>query len=212
MTTYTCGKHTIIGPYTIIGYPKESRLEKTLDKNCPVDKTVIGNHCLISTHVTIYEGCHLGNHVYIDDFARVGYGCIIGDNTRVEYNAFICDRVKIGKNCVVSGFVGDRSIIKDNCVCMGSLIHELSHPHKTWGYTDEPAAVIEKNSVVGFGATVVGGVTIGPSAYVAAGAVVTKNVPPQSIVTGTNKIIPFKKWRGKRLDKSFFKPRLDPNH
>jgi len=212
MAVYTHGKHTVIGPHAVIGYPKEDRLKKTFTDNCPVDKVTIGDFCLISPHVTIYEGCRLGNHLYVSDYTRIGYNSTIGNNTRIEYGAFICDRVQIGKNCVIAGFVGERTVIKDNCVCMGNLVHELSHPHKGWDYADEPEVIVEKNSVVGFGATIVGGITIGPNAYVAAGAVVTKNVPPQSIVTGINKIIPYKKWRGKRLDKSFFQPRPNSSH
>ncbi|MET8764876.1 hypothetical protein [Lentzea sp. NPDC004782] len=53
--------------------------------------------------------------------------------------------------------------------------------------------------MVGFGARVVGGVRIGPRSYVAAGAVVTKDVPAEHVVTGVNLQTPAECWSGERL-------------
>ncbi|WP_245996920.1 hypothetical protein [Nocardia pseudobrasiliensis] len=64
---------------------------------------------------------------------------------------------------------------------------------------DEAPPVVEADSVVGFGARVVGGVRIGPRSYVAAGAVVTKDVPPGHVVTGINVHTPIGRWPGRRL-------------
>ncbi|MGH3922149.1 MAG: alpha/beta fold hydrolase [Pseudonocardiaceae bacterium] len=55
------------------------------------------------------------------------------------------------------------------------------------------------HTVVGYGARVVGGIRIGPRSYVASGSVVTKDVPPEHIVTGVNQHTPAWAWRGERL-------------
>jgi len=76
-------------------------------------------------------------------------------------------------------------MIGNHALVMGTLVHEFTRPHLPRGLI-EPAPKIEDRAVVGFGATIVGGVTIGNNSYVAAGAVVTKDVPPKSIVVGVN--------------------------
>lgn len=86
---------------------------------------------------------------------------------------------------MVAGFVCDGSMIGNHALVMGTLVHEFTRPHLPRGLI-EPAPKIEDRAVVGFGATIVGGVTIGNNSYVAAGAVVTKDVPPKSIVMGVN--------------------------
>ncbi|MGQ0776563.1 MAG: acyltransferase [Pseudonocardiales bacterium] len=59
--------------------------------------------------------------------------------------------------------------------------------------------MIEADSVVGYGARVVGGVRIGPQSYIAASAVVTKDVPPGHVVTDVNIQTPVERWQGRRL-------------
>jgi acetyltransferase-like isoleucine patch superfamily enzyme len=83
---------------------------------------------------------------------------------------------------------------------MGDLVHEYTRPDLGWWGADEAPPVIEQDSVVGFGACVVGGVRVGPRSYVAAGAVVTKDVPPEHVVTGVNVHTPIDYWTGQRLE------------
>lgn len=72
------------------------------------------------------------------------------------------------------------------------------------GGVEEKPPFIEHNVVIGFNALVVGGIKIGHHSYVAAGAIVTKDVPPNSVVIGINKILPNKDWKGKELSKNFW--------
>jgi acetyltransferase-like isoleucine patch superfamily enzyme len=82
---------------------------------------------------------------------------------------------------------------------MGSLVHEYTRPHLGWWDVDEKPPVILSDTVIGYGATVVGAVRVGPRSYVAAGAVVTRDVPPEHVVTGVNVQTPAAMWRGRRL-------------
>ncbi|MGH3329538.1 MAG: acyltransferase [Streptomycetales bacterium] len=75
-------------------------------------------------------------------------------------------------------------------------MHEYTRPHEGWWDVDEEPPVIEADTVVGFGAQVIGGVRIGPCSYVAAGAIVTRNVPPEHLVTGVNTLTPAAEWKG----------------
>lgn len=86
---------------------------------------------------------------------------------------------------MVAGFVCDGSMIGNHALVMGTLVHEFTRPLLSRGLI-EPAPKNEDRAVVGFGATIVGGVPRGNNSFVAVGAVVTKDVPPKSIVMGVN--------------------------
>lgn len=107
----------------------------------------------------------------------------------------IGDDVYIGRNVtiMVDGVIGDGALIAD---CVG-IVGRTDHDHRQLGVMtrratwvgDDPERLSTPVSVgwdvwIGYGATVLGGVTIGPMAVIAAGAVVTKDVPANAIVAG----------------------------
>jgi len=77
--------------------------------------------------------------------------------------------------------------------------------HSYYGYSNvderSPAPKILDHTIVGFGVKIIGGVTIGYRSYLAAGAVVTRDVPDESIVTGVNGITRPNEWTGKLSQK-----------
>lgn len=193
---------TVVGEHCVLGYPKEARLRAEQQKpgSALIGKPVaVGPNCLIANHVVVHEGVQIGADCVIEDRVRIGYNSTIGERTRIVYGAYVCDRVTIGADACVAGFVCDGTTIGDRSTVMGELVHEYTHPHEGWWEVDEAPPVIEADSVVGYGARVVGGVRIGPRSYVAAGAVVTKDVPPEHVVTGVNVQTPAEQWPGRRL-------------
>ncbi|RJQ77662.1 acetyl/acyl transferase [Pseudonocardiaceae bacterium YIM PH 21723] len=192
----------VLGEHCVLGYPKEQRIRAeqqqpgSMSAGSPI---VIGPRSLLANHVVIYEGVRIGADCVVEDRVRVGYDCAIGERTRLAYGAYICDRVEIGSDACIAGFVCDGAVIGARSTVMGELVHEYSAPHRDWWEVDEAPPVIEPDSVVGYGARVIGGVRIGPRSYVAAGAIVTKDVPPEHIVTGVNVHTPAANWKGRRL-------------
>jgi acetyltransferase-like isoleucine patch superfamily enzyme len=186
-----------VGEYCVFGYPKEARLRA--EQRTPGKPVVVGPDCLLANQIVLYEGVRIGAGCVIEDRVRIGYDCTVGDRTRVVYAAYICDRVTIGTDACVAGFVCDGTTIGDRSTVMGELVHEYTRPHEGWWDVDEEPPVVEADSVVGYGARVVGGVRIGPRSYVAAGATVTKDVPPEHVVTGVNVQTPAADWPGSRL-------------
>jgi acetyltransferase-like isoleucine patch superfamily enzyme len=95
------------------------------------------------------------------------------------------DSVDIGENVIIRGgggiTVGSRVLI-----AAGAAIVSVGHPIRPprWGVTIGNPIVIGDEVWIGINAVVLPGVTIGEGAIVAAGAVVTKDVPPYSIVAG----------------------------
>ncbi|WP_327145262.1 acyltransferase [Nocardia sp. NBC_01327] len=194
------GESVVVGEQCVLGYPKESRIRDAQNGNLSAGEPVsVGDRSLLFNHVIVNEGTVFGPDCVIEDRARVGYGCTVGDRTRIVHGAYICDRVRVGSDACVAGFVCDATIIGDRSTVMGDLVHEYTRPDLGWWGVDEAPPVIAPDTVIGFGARVVGGVRVGPRSYVAAGAVVTKDVPPEHIVTGVNEHTPITRWTGKRL-------------
>lgn len=193
----------VVGRHCILGHPREVRLSASLESLSPPAgpaPVVIGDGCLLFNQVVIYEGVRIGEGSVVEDRVRIGYDSRVGPRTRLLYGAYICDRVVIGADARVAGFVCDGAIIGNRSTVMGSLVHEYTRPHQDWWEIDEAPPVIESDTVIGHGATVVGGVRIGPRSYVGAAALVTRDVPPDHVVVGVNLQVPAERWRGKRLN------------
>ena len=191
------GADTVIGENCTLGYPKESRLrQRSADRGEPVE---IGARCLVFNQVIAYEGVQIADDCLIEDRVRIGYNSRIGAETRIIYGAYLCDRVLIGSQARIAGFICDGTVIGDRSTVMGQLVHEYTQPNRDWWDVDEPSPVIKEDSIIGYGAQVIGGIHIGPRSYIAAGATVTKDVPPEHVVTGVNTQTPATQWPGQRL-------------
>ena len=136
----------------------------------------------------------LGKDVKIFDFVNI-YGCEIGDNSKVGAFVEIQKNAFIGKNCKISShtFICEGVHIEDN-VFVGhnvTFINDI-YPRSTneeGGLQDESdwkvvETFIKKGASIGSSSTILAGITVGEKAIVGAGAVVTKDVPPNTIVAG----------------------------
>lgn len=136
----------------------------------------------------------LGKDVQIFDFVNL-YGCTIGDYSKIGAFVEIQKNAFIGKNCKISThtFVCEGVHIEDD-VFIGhnvTFINDI-YPRSTnddGGLQDESdwkvvKTYIKKGASVGSSATILAGVTVGEKSIVGAGAVVTKDVPPNTIVAG----------------------------
>ncbi|MGE5437116.1 MAG: acyltransferase [Syntrophothermus sp.] len=136
----------------------------------------------------------LGKDVKIYDFVNL-YGCTIGDNSKVGTFVEIQKNATIGKNCKISShtFICEGVHIEDN-VFVGHNVTFINdkYPRSTNSdgslQTEANWAVVEtfikKGASIGSSSTILCGITIGENAIVGAGAVVTKDVPPNTIVAG----------------------------
>lgn len=149
----------------------------------------IGAFCLIE------GGTQIAEDVEIDHYCRIGRDVQIGPGTRVLYGARIFDDVTIGANCIIAGDLVDRSVVERNVTFQGETAHGYADPTGSWDDTVEPSPTIKAGSIVGVRATVIGGVTIGPRAYIAAGERVTCDVPENTVLrNGT--LAPLSAFRG----------------
>ena len=153
-----------------------------------MEKLTINNPKQSLNNVTV------GENVRIFDFVNA-YGCSIDDNSKVGAFVEIQKGVTIGKNCKISShsFVCEGVHIEDNCfIGHGVMFTNDLFPRSTNAdgsqQTDADWKTIEtfvkKGASIGSNATILCGVTIGENALVGAGAVVTKDVPANTVVAG----------------------------
>ena len=125
-----------------------------------------------------YRKFHLGDYSIIESYSCINNAVgdiIIGDHTRIGMHETIIGPVTIGNYC---GF-GQGTIIT-------ALIHNIDDTNKRifdQDFSVKPV-IIEDDVMIGANASILPGVTIGHHSVVAAGAVVTKDVPPHSLVAG----------------------------
>lgn len=136
----------------------------------------------------------LGKNVTIYDFVNL-YGCEIGDNTKIGTFVEIQKGVRIGKNCKISShtFICEGVTIEDN-VFIGhnvTFINDLYPRATTAGgelqNDDDWSCIptrVKKGATIGSSATLLSGITIGEDAIIGAGSMVTKSMPPGTIVAG----------------------------
>lgn len=136
----------------------------------------------------------LGKNARVFCFANL-YGCIIGENTKIGAFVEIQKNVLIGKNCKISShsFICEGVTIEDGVfIGHGVMFINDLYPRAVNAdgslQTEEDwkviKTIVKKRASIGSNATILGGITIGENALVGAGSVVTKDVPPNTIVAG----------------------------
>jgi acetyltransferase-like isoleucine patch superfamily enzyme len=144
--------------------------------------------------VCIAPDVKLGKDVRLSKFINL-YGCTIGDKTKIGAFVEIQKNATIGKRCKISShtFICEGVTVEDNVfIGHGVMFINDSYPRATTGEGNLQTeadwqverTVIKKGASIGSGATILSNTCIGEGAIVGAGSVVTKDVPPNSIVAG----------------------------
>lgn len=123
-------------------------------------------------HANLY-GCSIGDDSRVGTFVEVQRDAVIGKRVRVQSHSFICSGIVIEDDVFIShnvSFINDRYPTAPKAA-----------PPGTW--TQESTRVC-RGATIGTGSVVLCGLTIGEGAVVGAGSVVTRNVPPHTIVAG----------------------------
>jgi acetyltransferase-like isoleucine patch superfamily enzyme len=136
----------------------------------------LGQRVRLSRFINLY-GCEIGDDCKIGTFVEIQKNAKIGRRCKISSHTFICegvtieDRVFIGHGVV---FINDK--YPRATTAEGSLKTDLD-------WTVEPI-VIKRGASIGSGTTILANITVGENSIVGAGSVVTKDVPPNSIVAG----------------------------
>lgn len=136
-----------------------------VDEPCEIGSgTKIWHFCHICKDAIIGRGCNLGQNVFVAGGAKIGNNVKIQNNVSLYGGVEVEDDVFLGPSCVLTNVSNPRSQVVR---------------HKLYEKT-----LIRRGATVGANATIVCGIELGRYCFVAAGAVVTKNVPDYAMVAG----------------------------
>ena len=147
----------------------------------------MNQYCCISDDVK------LGKNVKLSKFINL-YGCIVGDNTKIGAFVEVQKNAHIGNRCKISShtFICEGVTIEDDVfIGHGVMFINDTYPRATSNGQLQTEAdwkvettIVRKGASIGSNCTILSHVTIGENAIVGAGSVVTKDVPPDTIIAG----------------------------
>ena len=126
--------------------------------------------------VNIY-GCTIGDESRVGPFVEIQKGVEIGKRCKISSHSFLCEGVTIEDEV----FVGHGVMFINDLEPRATNVHGELQAEGDWAMV--PTRVC-RGASLGSGAVIMGGVTVGEGALVGAGAVVTKDVPPRTVVAG----------------------------
>lgn len=136
----------------------------------------------------IDEGCTIGRGVRIWHFSHIMEGCTIGDDCNIGQNVVVSPGVVLGKNVKVqnnvsiySGVICEDDVFLGPSMVFTNVVNPRSAVNRRGSYSK---TLVKKGASIGANATIVCGHDIGEFAFIGAGAVVTKEVPPYALVVG----------------------------
>jgi acetyltransferase-like isoleucine patch superfamily enzyme len=144
--------------------------------NSVADDVKLGTDVRLSRFINLY-GCEIGDESKIGAFVEIQKNARVGKRCKISSHTFICEGVEIEDNVFIGhGVTFTNDIYPRSTTSDGNLQTEAD-------WKVEPT-VVRKGASIGSGTTLLCNISVGENAIVGAGSVVTRDVPPNSIVVG----------------------------
>lgn len=196
------GQQVVIGDNAVVGKQPRPSPTSTVSIREPLPGLVVGDGCSIGAGAVIYAGTTIGLNTMIADQAFVREKCEIGDyvivgrGVTVENETTIGNYVKIQTGAYVTAYttVEDHVFLAPGVYTTNDNF--MGRTAERFKFRKGP--IIRRGARVGANTTLLPGVEIGREAFVAAGAVVTRDVPPATLVMGVParpiRLVPEREW------------------
>lgn len=151
-------------------------LPKKTGEGRSLRNVTVGERYRISPFVNMYD-CVLGDDVSVGPFVEIQKGVVIGNRCKIQSHSFLCEGVELGDRVFIGHgvmFTNDRE--PRSCGADGELLKA--------GEWELKKTIVRSSVSIGTGAVILPGIEIGENAMIGAGAVVTKNVPANTVVAG----------------------------
>ncbi len=136
----------------------------------------LGKDVKIYAFVNLY-GCTIGDETKIGTFVEIQEGATVGRRVKISSHTFICEGVTIEDYV----FIGHGVMFINDAYPRATNPDGMLQTASDWKCVP---TLIQKGASVGSNATILCGITVGEGAIVGAGSVVTRDVPPYTIVAG----------------------------
>ena len=189
------GNEIRIDDHAVLGKLPMRAANSATTKEQALPPLSLGDGCIVGTGVVLYRGAAIEGKVLMADLCTVrenvtiGRGTIVGRGVTVENVCTIGRYCKLESECYITAYstLEDRvfvapGVVTSNDNYVGRTAERFKH---------FKGVTVRRGGRIGAGAVILPGITIGEDALVAAGSVVTRDVPPRTIVLGQ----PAKAWR-----------------
>jgi acetyltransferase-like isoleucine patch superfamily enzyme len=181
------GDGCAIADFAVIG-KRPALARSSTAKRGEIGGIVLGERCTVGSHTVLMAGSEFGAECIVGDGAGVRERCAIGDRVvvgrgvTVENDTTIGSRTRIQTGAYITAYV----TIEEDCFVAPMVVttndNFMGRTEKRLDLMAGPT--IRRGARIGGGAHLLPGVEIGEEAFVATGAVVTKDVPPRAVVMG----------------------------
>ena len=175
-------EYAVVGKQPVLG-------SKSTAKREPLPPTVIGAGTIVSTGAIVFAGSAIGARVILGDQSCVRERVEIGDDVVLGRGSYIENDTTVGALTKIQAeaYITAYSTLEDNVFIAPCVVTTNDN---FMGRTEKRLALlkgptIRRGARVGGGAILCPGVEVGEEAFVGAGAVVTKDVPPRKVVIGS---------------------------
>jgi acetyltransferase-like isoleucine patch superfamily enzyme len=170
----------IVGKPLVLSRTSRAELRQP-DATVIADEVIIAAQAVVAAGASIGSGSFIGDQSQVRERARIGQDATIGRGSAIDNDVVIGDRVRMQTGCYVTAF----SVVEDD-VFLGPGV--FTYNDNTMGRHERgialKGATLRRACRVGGGARILPGVEVGAEAFVAAGAVVTRNVRARTLVMG----------------------------
>jgi acetyltransferase-like isoleucine patch superfamily enzyme len=174
-------EHAVVGKQPVLSPRSTARREE-------LPPAELGPGTVVSTGAVVFAGARLGARVVVGDGACVRERCEIGDDVVIGRGSLVENDTSVGAMTKIQAhaYITAYSTLEDNVFIAPCVVTTNDN---FMGRTERrrelvKGPTIRRGARVGGGAVLCPGVEIGEDAYVGAGAVVTKDVPPGAVVVG----------------------------
>ncbi len=182
------GNNVRIDDHAVVGKLPMKAALSAITKDATLSPCCIGHDCIVGSGVVVYRGCTIGNKVMLADMSSVREDVTIGEFTIIGRGVTVENKVSLGSRCKIEteAYITALLVIEDGCF----IAPEVTFTNDNFlGRTKErfkyhKGVTMKRGARCGANVTMLPGVTIGEDALVAAGSVVTRDVPARKIVMG----------------------------
>ena len=174
------GKNCIVEEYAVIGALPRGAKEGELE-------TVIGDNAVIRSHTIIYGDNIIGNNFQTGNKANIRESNEIGNDVSIGTLSVIEHHVTIGSNVRIhtQAFIPEYTVLEEGAWIGPNVVFTNAlHPQCPKVMECLKGATVKKCAIVGANSTILPDITLGENCFVAAGAVVTDDIPAGKVAAG----------------------------
>jgi len=183
------GNNVRIDDHAVVGKLPMKAALSAITQEQALPPCVVGDGVILGTGIVVYRGCILNRSVMVADLATVRENAEIGELTIIGRGVTVENKVRVGKRCKLEteSYITALSEVEDGCF----IAPEVTFTNDNFlGRTKDrfkyhKGVTMKRGARIGANVTVLPGITIHEDALVAAGSIVTKDVPAKKIVMGT---------------------------